>query len=271
MSTQKIEPSKVTKPIQLVAAWLVGLILVNGAFLGAAVGIGEPTWLKGTLVVASVINVPIFLGAIFLLQTKFRPQLQEDEYYSQYLDKSTSEYEYVSVSKDENILSAISDIKSELSSLSELKFIATNQKEEPILEKKYAWSPHYKIALCDYLPDFEKIKTELKENNIPVNKIFGTTNTDNVPKINHLSFTREVDFKTQVEVLRMLSKYDFDGYAYSLTNEVNPEEIYIGGFGYVNGGYYPLNAELKELLNTDIEPSELKYFEKKIGKITLIG
>ncbi|GIC75610.1 hypothetical protein [Moritella sp. F3] len=265
MSTQKIEPSKVTKPIQLVAAWLVGLILVNGTFLSTAVGIGEPTWLKGTLVIASVINVPIFLGAIFLLQTKFRPQLQEDEYYSQYLDKSTSEY--VSISKNEHILSSILDIKSELMSLSELKVEAVFPKENPVVEKRYAWSPHYKIALCDYLPDFYKIQKELKENNIPINKIFGTKNTDNVPKVNHLSFSREVDFNTQVEVLRMLSEYDFDGYAYTVTSEVNPEAIYIGGFGYVNGGYYPFNAELKSLLKTDIEPSDLKYFEKRMGKI----
>ncbi|GKW48684.1 hypothetical protein [Halomonas sp. NCCP-2165] len=268
MSTQKIEPNKVTKPIQLVAAWLVGLILVNGAFLGTAIGIGEPTWLKGTLVIASVINVPVFLGAIFLLQTKFRPQLQEDEYCSQYLDKSTSEY--VSVSKDENILSEISEIKSELITLSELKSSDFNKIESLVeKEKTYPWPPHYKIALCDYLPDFKAIRKELKDSNISISKIFGTTNTKNIPKINHLSFSREVDFNTLIAVLRMMSKYNFDGYAYSITSEVNPEEIYIGGFGYVNGGYYPINSELIELLSSDIEPSDLKYFEQKVGKTTL--
>jgi hypothetical protein len=266
MSTQKIEPSKVTKPIQLVAAWLVGLILVNGAFLGTAVAIGESTWLKGTLIIASVINVPVFLGAIFLLQTKFRPQLQEDEYYSQYLDKSTNKY--VTVSKDEDVLSAISDIKSELIGLSE-SIAVISQPLKEIEEKRYLWPPHYKIALCDFLPDFDKIKSELKEGNISVYKIFGSTNTDNTPEINHISFSREVDFNTQIEVLRLMSKYNFDGYAYSVTNQVNPEEIYIGGFGYVNGGYYPFNEELKELLNTNIDPAELKYFESKIGKTTL--
>ena len=187
MSTQKIEPNKVTKPIQLVAAWLVGLILVNGAFLGTAMGIGEPTWLKGTLVIASVINVPVFLGAIFLLQTKFRPQLQEDEYYSQYLDKSTSEY--VSVSKDENILSEISEIKSELITLSELKNSDFNKIQCLVeKEKTHPWPSHYKIALCDYLPDFKAIRKELKDSNISISKIFGTANTKNIPKINHLSY-----------------------------------------------------------------------------------
>jgi hypothetical protein len=30
------------------------------------------------------VNVPVFIGALFLLQTKFRAQIQEDSYYAQY-------------------------------------------------------------------------------------------------------------------------------------------------------------------------------------------
>lgn len=85
MNDQRIHPEKITKPIQLLAAWLVGLILVNASFLVAAQQIAKPDWASGLLVIASVLNVPIFLLALFLLQTKFRPQLQEDAYYSQYL------------------------------------------------------------------------------------------------------------------------------------------------------------------------------------------
>lgn len=35
MTEKPFEPSTVTKPIQLLAAWLIGLILINGSFLGA--------------------------------------------------------------------------------------------------------------------------------------------------------------------------------------------------------------------------------------------
>ena len=42
-----------------------------------------------------------FLFALFLLQTKFRPELQEDQYYSQYLDKKTNTI--VKVSREEAI------------------------------------------------------------------------------------------------------------------------------------------------------------------------
>ncbi|MEZ7011596.1 hypothetical protein ACB042_19205 [Aeromonas sp. S13(2024)] len=81
----KIEPHRITKPIQLLGAWLVGLIIVNGSFLGAAITIDTPIWLKSTLVIAAIANVPVFLICIFLLQTRFRPEMQEDSYYHEYL------------------------------------------------------------------------------------------------------------------------------------------------------------------------------------------
>lgn len=88
---QRISPEKVTKPIQLLAAWLVGLTVVNASFLLGAQQIANPPWAASLLVIAAVANVPIFIGALFLLQTKFRPQMQEDSYYAQYL-RSEKEY-----------------------------------------------------------------------------------------------------------------------------------------------------------------------------------
>lgn len=82
---QRIEPHRITKPIQLLGAWLVGLVIVNGSFLGTAIAIDTPVWLRSTLVIAAVVNVPVFLVCIFLLQTRFRPEMQEDSYYHEYL------------------------------------------------------------------------------------------------------------------------------------------------------------------------------------------
>lgn len=87
METHKINPDKITKPIQLLAAWLVGLILVNCSFLTAASHLTDPSWIPPLLVIAAVLNVPIFLVSLFLLQTKFRPEMQEDTFYSKYLEK----------------------------------------------------------------------------------------------------------------------------------------------------------------------------------------
>lgn len=87
MNNHKINPDKITKPIQLLAAWLIGLILVNASFLTAGSQITEPYWITGTLVIAAIVNVPIFLMSLFLLQTRFRPEMQEDSYYSLYLEQ----------------------------------------------------------------------------------------------------------------------------------------------------------------------------------------
>lgn len=86
MMANAIVPDRVTKPIQLLAAWLVGLILVNGSFLVAAEKIRTPAWVAAVLVIAAVVNVPVFLGALFLLQTKFRAQMQDDPHYSKFLE-----------------------------------------------------------------------------------------------------------------------------------------------------------------------------------------
>jgi hypothetical protein len=87
MNSENIKPEKITKPIQLLAAWLLGLILINGSFLTAASQIAKPTWITGALIIATMVNVPIFLVSLFLLQTKFRPEMQEDTYYSKYLER----------------------------------------------------------------------------------------------------------------------------------------------------------------------------------------
>jgi hypothetical protein len=85
MDSHQIDPKNVSRPIQLLAAWLVGLIVINGSFLSAASVVKEPGWAPAVLVIAAVANVPIFLFCLFLLQTKFRPEMQEDQYYSRYL------------------------------------------------------------------------------------------------------------------------------------------------------------------------------------------
>ena len=91
MSTNNLRPEKVTKPIQLLAAWLLGLVLINSSFLLAASNLTQPDWGAGALIIATIVNVPLFLISLFLLQTKFRPEMQEDTYYSEYLQRKYNE------------------------------------------------------------------------------------------------------------------------------------------------------------------------------------
>ena len=87
----EIAPHKITKPIQLLAAWLAGLTIVNASFLTAAGLLHSPTWLSALLTIAAVLNVPVFIASLFLLQTKFRPEMQEDTFYSKYLERKYSQ------------------------------------------------------------------------------------------------------------------------------------------------------------------------------------
>lgn len=99
MNEQVAKPEKITKPIQLLAAWLAGLFSIDSCFLIAAANLPNSPMLSGALVWAAILNVPLFLAAVFLLQTKFRPEMQEDQYYASYLSHKTNLR--VTVNKDE--------------------------------------------------------------------------------------------------------------------------------------------------------------------------
>jgi len=83
MSLERITPHKVTRPMQLLAAWLVSLIVLEGALLTAAGSLGTPLWAPGALIVTAIVIIPVFVGALFLLLTKYRKELQDDRYYSE--------------------------------------------------------------------------------------------------------------------------------------------------------------------------------------------
>lgn len=57
--------------IRFPVAWLLGLVVVDGTFLWAATGIEQPSWGSAVLLIAAVINVPLFLGTLLLLRAKF--------------------------------------------------------------------------------------------------------------------------------------------------------------------------------------------------------
>lgn len=129
MNDRTIVAEKITKPIQLLAAWLVGLIAVNGSFLLGAQHIVRPDWVSGLLVVAAVVNVPIFIGALFLLQTKFRPQMQEDSYYSRFLER---EERFTQVARPSTVAVVESEVKQASERIVQTLGPAAVGKEEPI-------------------------------------------------------------------------------------------------------------------------------------------
>ena len=155
MSVEKqggIDATRITKPIQLLAAWLVGLIFVNTAFLLTATSFSEIEWLAAVLVISSVINVPLFLAAIFLLQTKFRPEMQEDHYYNEYM-------------KDK-----LGRLKSEKAPLPKVV-----QKKSEIKDQIANEWGGITIMFNPHLAGSDKVKESLLSHKIPIHREFGSS------------------------------------------------------------------------------------------------
>lgn len=107
MMSHKIEPHKITRPIQLLAVWFAALVLLVGAFLAAAGNVNNPTWLPKLFGITAVVLVPSFIISIFVMQTKFRPQLQDDPYYSEWLKRQAASFQDF---KPENITPGAGEI-----------------------------------------------------------------------------------------------------------------------------------------------------------------
>jgi hypothetical protein len=261
---EKIEPHKVTKPIQLLAAWLVGLIIVDGCFLLAATRFVPGTWERSALILAAIANVPMFLGALFLLQTKFRPELQEDIYYSQYLDKKTDKV--IKLTKQEIQEVRLLDLKSEISRLSQLIDVSKTKIDSKEQRKSIGWG-RWQVAINDHLQEFQEIRSALKKHEIPVKSIFGKINGTAEPKKKIVSFNSDMDFKSVLTLLKILSDFNLDGYIYNeKIYQIDPEDVYIGSYGFEKQKVIPFSRELKKILNDDIDEVDLKYFEQKVTK-----
>jgi len=87
MAGPRLDPGKVKKPIQLLAVMVAGLVLLVGSFLTAGTRVEKPAWAAVMLLVTAVAIVPIFVGVVVLMWTKFRVHLQDDHYYAEWLKR----------------------------------------------------------------------------------------------------------------------------------------------------------------------------------------
>jgi len=92
-----------------------------------------PSWIPALLAIAAVANVPLFIAGLFLLQTKFRPEMQEDSFYSKYLERKYSSSSLVKAEK-----TSVVDIESEFKELAD-RIVArvtesTEDKKEEVVQ-----------------------------------------------------------------------------------------------------------------------------------------
>ncbi|MBH0087099.1 hypothetical protein I6E84_12830 [Psychrobacter sp. SCQQ22] len=288
MSEQRINPHQVTKPIQLLAAWLVGLILINGSFLGAAHLITTPDWVPGLLVFAAVINVPVFLGLIFFLQTKFRAELQEDTFYSKHLEKITGGarksskdedeflsylkiYENSNNNKIQELSKSINSIESIVSTISNNRdssidikaiFEKLNEAKNTLSEAEIIKNKNItKIALNDLVTNYKEIATDLVKSGYKISETFGSSShTKTAPKYLTISFTDNINKPALAELYALVKKYGFNRIDFS-EGDIGDSDIYIGS--YIDDFTDERNSILisgeieSAILNNDISVKEL--------------
>lgn len=232
-----IEPGKVTKPIQLLAAWLLGMLAITSSFLTAAGLLAKPTWAAGFLVVAAVLNVPIFLFCIFLLQTKFRPEMQEDSYYALYLERrlsvETGQTEIVPVPQ-EQLPTEVVESK-----------IANNAVGPLALDLTKAF-----VEVNDLLPFYALLLTELREIGVVPRGTFGSTSADPTPPT---EFSLGVGLEFPIDRLQKILKVAFRHGLASIgisAERRNRFTAYLGSYGFKNvpDRYVQITDELKTKL-----------------------
>ncbi|EGR1695155.1 hypothetical protein D5994_25410, partial [Vibrio parahaemolyticus] len=246
------QAQNVTKPIQLLAAWLVGLIAINGSFLGAANVISTPTWAAGLLVIASVFNVPLFLGLIFFLQTKFRAELQEDSFYAKHLDKVTgamqtsdtsikaevkADVQKIQKENAENYEAIQKELRAVMNSLNGIAYSSGNSElEQKVVEaqqrvaklesnnKKFS----IKLALNKVLDQFNAISHELTASGYIIADVFGSDKLNSKA----ISYIDGVDKVLLLDIVNTLKPFGFDRIDYDPEDKGfdRDAKVYIGSY-----------------------------------------
>ncbi|EOY2076658.1 hypothetical protein ACP1UU_004444 [Vibrio alginolyticus] len=218
MEKQKINPERITKPIQLLGAWLVGLLSIDAAFLLAATNLEQTTWQSGALTVAAIINVPLFIGALFLLQTKFRPELQEDSYYSSYLNNRTNEVVKIPA-KDaqiEHLLSKINRL--------ELQLMPPTKDNEQVIELS-----SLKFGINEWLKNVSDIESKLSSFGVSYTSTFGADSEQ--PEVLSVAVAEHLPKNVIDKVLTISKTLGFSHFNYIEPWEEIREDVLFGAYG----------------------------------------
>lgn len=288
---QEITPQNVTKPIQLLAAWLVGLILVDGSFLTAAKILTSPSWLGASLVIAAIANVPLFLICIFVLQTRFRPEMQEDSFYARYLEVQNATRTVVSLGDDTTRLrevvidatssmadvlkavdSAVGDIRSQIAGGSEAvsepvrRSILASRSVLERARQKLKWSA-YAIHVNDHLGSYQAIVDVLCASGLANVITFGVAKKVMTgPKYSVITLGKNVPVRMLSIVVELVA--DMEPWYINLTEEdTSVGNVYLGAYGYGGQLVAHLTGDLRsKLAAAGYTRNSLKHWLKESGE-----
>lgn len=219
MNESTIKPEKITKPIQLLGAWLAGLFSIDACFLFAAANMSAGSWESRVLTIAAIANVPVFLIAVFVLQTRFRPELQEDSFYSSYLSNKTNQP--LTVNKENAQLVAIvhriSELENKLSSTQQSGAISNDRLKE------------LSFGVNKFLADSSQISSKLSALGIIDYTPFGGKEP---PDGRNVSISRYLPKETIREVVKLARELGFNNYnLYDNFQEDASEDVLLGSYG----------------------------------------
>ncbi|CAB3867663.1 hypothetical protein LMG26686_02793 [Achromobacter mucicolens] len=221
MTDTQINPSRITKPIQLLGAWLIGLFTVNAAFLAAASKLPEGRWEASALVIAAIVNVPLFLLSLFLLQTKFRPELQEDSFYSTYINQKTNQT--VSVSRDEQRFTTF------LSRLERVENAFSSKIAQEAADEAANLLSTLRIGVNKHMPNRQEFVQKLKAAGAKAISSFGD---NEMPPRLILSLSNTLPQRTEQAILETAKKLGFSTYNYydAVMEDIH-EHVLFGSYG----------------------------------------
>lgn len=221
MDQTPVKPERITKPIQLLGAWLAGLLAIDSCFLFAAASLRPGSWEAQALIIAAIVNVPIFLVAVFVLQTRFRPELQEDSYYSTYLSRRTNQL--VSVDKTDT---QFIELNTKLAELEKRLPAPTDRrlKRRPAIAR-------LRIGINNHLKDRTAIKAKLAELGVTQITGFGS---DEAPDHRAVAISGYLSAATVDEVANVARDLRFDGYTiFDNRAEGTEQDVLFGAYGNV--------------------------------------
>jgi hypothetical protein len=219
MNETTIKPEKITKPIQLLGAWLAGLFSIDACFLFAAANMIAGSWESRALTIAAIANVPLFLIAVFVLQTRFRPELQEDSYYASYLSSKTNRP--LTVNKEDAqfaaIVHRIAELENKISSAQQVRAISGNRLKE------------LTFGVNKHLADISHISKRLSALGIIDYTFFGG---DKPPGGRNVTISRYLPKETVREVVKLVRELGFNSYNfYDNIAESAIEDVLLGSYG----------------------------------------
>jgi hypothetical protein len=216
-----IKPERITKPIQLLAAWLAGLLAIDICFLTAAIHFPDSSWHASALVIAAMANVPVFLAAVFLLQTRFRPELQEDSYYSTYLSAKTNELVKVPLPD-----SRIASLHEQLALL-EVRLL--RQQVEHTASVEGADLSTLTYGINHHLDDRKDIQKKLRELNVLGSRVFGAD--VQAPKGRNVAIARHLSQEYVRSIIALANDLKFESFSFISEEEDIDEDVLFGSYG----------------------------------------